>query len=178
MCQSFYISILHNYISILSVFGREVTCCGPIFKGPYGEVIMDPTLLKPCVNCLEAGRQRRQISDSLSASETISPIHSASVSPAHSVELVSPSPSSSEMSMSIVKQSQVPKNNFSDSSSDSGYDECSSQGADGGNKKNTQKIKPLPSCAEQLEQISSTSLTIAANVAADPSQVPQTVSSN
>lgn len=101
---------------------REIICCGTIFKGRYGEVIVDPSLIKPCIGCI-ARQQRQQQTNALScspvhSSASASPVHSsASASPAHSVE------SSTETMVS--KQASK---TFSDSSSDSGYDESSNQG--------------------------------------------------
>lgn len=94
----------------LSYYKREITCCGSIFRGANGEIIMYSSSLKPCVNIA-----RRQ----LTSLTVASPIHSsASTSPVHSVE----SPSSSSETSS--KQTKTD----SDSSSDSGYDESSNQG--------------------------------------------------
>lgn len=101
---------------------REIICCGTIFKGRYGEIIVDPSLIKPCIGCI-ARQQRQQQTNALScspvhSSASASPVHSsASASPAHSVE------SSTETMVS--KQASK---TFSDSSSDSGYDESSNQG--------------------------------------------------
>ncbi|XP_076658367.1 uncharacterized protein LOC143362252 isoform X2 [Halictus rubicundus] len=106
----------------LSYFKREVICCGTIFKGPYGEVIVDPSLIKPCIGCI-ARQQRQQQANALScspahSSASASPVHSsASASPAHSVE--------SGTETTVSKQTSK---TFSDSSSDSGYDESSNQG--------------------------------------------------
>ncbi|XP_076170485.1 uncharacterized protein LOC143148240 isoform X1 [Ptiloglossa arizonensis] len=106
----------------LSYFKREIICCGTIFKGPYGEVIVDPSLIKPCIGCI-ARQQRQQQTNTLScspahSSASASPVHSsASASPAHSVE--------SGTETAVSKQTSK---TFSDSSSDSGYDESSNQG--------------------------------------------------
>ncbi|XP_035735885.1 SIN3-HDAC complex-associated factor-like isoform X1 [Vespa mandarinia] len=105
----------------LSYFKREIICCGTIFKGPYGEVIIDPALIKPCTGCLS--KQRQQQSNVLRnspvhSSASASPVHSsASASPTHSVE--------SGVDSAVTKQTSK---TFSDSSSDSGYDESSNQG--------------------------------------------------
>ncbi|XP_003494549.2 uncharacterized protein LOC117242121 isoform X1 [Bombus vosnesenskii] len=106
----------------LTYFKREIICCGTIFKGPYGEVIVDPSLIKPCIGCI-ARQQRQQQTNALScspvhSSASASPVHSsASASPAHSVE--------SGTEATVSKQTSK---TFSDSSSDSGYDESSNQG--------------------------------------------------
>ncbi|XP_014470971.1 PREDICTED: protein FAM60A isoform X2 [Dinoponera quadriceps] len=149
----------------LSYFKREVICCGVIFKGHYGEVIVDPSLLKPCVGCL-AGRRQRD--GSSSASEATSPTHSASVSPAHSVEL--------PPEASVVSSKQNPKTTFSDSSSDSGYDECSNQGVDSGNK--TGKHGPDIKLLQRMDQMSCKSLTVDADVVINPPPQIQPMSSN
>jgi len=98
----FYLHLLYIYIFL---FYREIICCGSIFRGANGEIVMYPSSLKPCVNLA-----RRQ----LSSLTVASPIHSsASTSPVHSVESPSSSPETSS------KQTKTD----SDSSSDSGYDE-------------------------------------------------------
>ncbi|EZA51075.1 SIN3-HDAC complex-associated factor [Ooceraea biroi] len=101
-----------NFID-LSYYKREIICCGSIFKGAYGEIVIHASFFKPCTSCLS----RRQLPTS---SASASPIHSsASASPAHSDESTS---SSSETS------SKQGTKTFSDSSSDdSGYDESSNQ---------------------------------------------------
>ena len=39
--------------NILSLsFFREQVCCGIIFRGPHGEVAIDPRFLKPCTTCV------------------------------------------------------------------------------------------------------------------------------
>lgn len=102
---------MHLIYDISFVLYREIICCGSIFRGANGEIIMYPSSLKPCVNLA-----RRQLLSSLTVA---SPTHSsASISPIHSVE----SPSSSSETSS--KQTKTD----SDSSSDSGYDESSNQG--------------------------------------------------
>ncbi|XP_031846754.1 uncharacterized protein LOC116433127 isoform X3 [Nomia melanderi] len=106
----------------LSYFKREIICCGTIFKGPYGEVIVDPSLIKPCIGCI-ARQQRQQQTNALSCS----PVHSsASASPAHSS--ASASPAHSVESGTETAVSKQTSKTFSDSSSDSGYDESSNQG--------------------------------------------------
>ncbi|XP_002734558.1 SIN3-HDAC complex-associated factor-like [Saccoglossus kowalevskii] len=40
----------------LSFWKKEEVCCGVIFRGPRGEVLVDPQLLKPCKGC----RQKNQ----------------------------------------------------------------------------------------------------------------------
>ncbi|XP_012279287.1 SIN3-HDAC complex-associated factor isoform X2 [Orussus abietinus] len=126
----------------LSYFKREVICCGTIFKGPYGEVIVDPSLIKPCIGCIARQQQRRQSnilgSSPQHSSASASPAHSsASASPAHSLE-------------SAVDTTTVPKptsKSFSDSSSDSGYDESSNQGV--GESKITKLIQNSHSSVKQ-----------------------------
>ncbi|XP_012268553.2 SIN3-HDAC complex-associated factor [Athalia rosae] len=105
----------------MTYFKRETICCGTIFKGEYGEVIIDPSLIKPCIGCLARQRQRQAnaVSSSPShSSASASPAHSsASASPAHSVDSTVEATATKPVSKS-----------FSDSSSDSGYDESSNQG--------------------------------------------------
>ncbi|XP_043286657.1 SIN3-HDAC complex-associated factor [Venturia canescens] len=112
---------LHGWID-LTYFKREVVCCGTIFKGPYGEVIIDPSLIKPCLGCRTRQRlQREARENTLLESASTSPAHSsASSSPAHSVES-----SSSSTGSEVTKPTGK---TFSDSSSDSGYDESSNPG--------------------------------------------------
>lgn len=106
----------------MCIFYRETICCGTIFKGPYGEVMIDPTLIKPCIGCVANQQRQRQVNQVSS-----SPSHSsASASPAHSSASASPA-----HSVDSAAESTVPKpvsKSFSDSSSDSGYDESSNQG--------------------------------------------------
>lgn len=52
---------------------REVVCCGTIYKGPNGEVLIDPRFLKPCKARLaaykptsEAGRDEKSLSSDTS----------------------------------------------------------------------------------------------------------------
>lgn len=35
----------------LSFWKKEEVCCGIIFRGPRGQVLVDPQLLKPCIGC-------------------------------------------------------------------------------------------------------------------------------
>lgn len=116
--------VLVNGFIDLSYFKRETICCGVIFKGLYGEVMVDPSLIKPCIGCLARQQQQQQqranaLGNSPShSSASASPVHSsASTSPAHSMESTVESTVSKPTSKS-----------FSDSSSDSGYDESSNQG--------------------------------------------------
>lgn len=76
----------------------ETVCCGTIFKGPNGEVLIDPRFLKPCQARLAKCKQ---------LSPGASPVHEKT---------------------SSVDQSN--SKTYSDSSSDSGYDESSNQGAE------------------------------------------------
>ena len=38
-------------VTILFLFYREKVCCGVIFRGPHGEVAIDPRFLNPCNAC-------------------------------------------------------------------------------------------------------------------------------
>lgn len=107
----------------MNYFKRETICCGTIFKGPYGEVMIDPTLLKPCIGCLARQQRQRQVN-----AVSSSPSHSsASASPAHSSASASPAHSVDSTTEATTVQKPISKS-FSDSSSDSGYDESSNQG--------------------------------------------------
>ncbi|XP_071446038.1 formin-E-like [Hetaerina americana] len=125
----------------MTFWKREEVCCGIIFKGPNEEVIVDPRFLKPCIGC------RKPLIMEGSDGVQSAP---AAIPPADSPQLQSPPPalypptsssrgippaSSSQnggltgpASSSGTKQSAK---SFSDSSSDSGYDESSNPGADG-----------------------------------------------
>ena len=97
-------------------------CCGMIFKGRNGEVMMDRNLMKPCSGSV-ARRQQRQLTilriSPSPGSLSTSPSHSsASTSPAHSEESV--------VEATVTKPAM--NHRFYESSSDSGYDESSNQG--------------------------------------------------
>lgn len=91
-------------------------------------MIVDPSLIKPCLGCI--ARQRAQREQRVLNALGSSPSHSsASASPAHSS--ASASPAHSVESNSSGADAPVTKplgKTFSDSSSDSGYDESSNQG--------------------------------------------------
>lgn len=106
-------------------------CCGMVFKGRNGEVMMDGTLVKPCSGSVSKRQQQQQLQQqqqqqqeitTLRKSPSTSPSHSsASTSPAYSVE--------SAVESSISKLSKpIMNHRFYESSSDSGYDESSNQG--------------------------------------------------
>lgn len=106
-------------------------CCGIIFKGQYGEVIVDPTLIKRCANCIiQRPRYRQREVNNLNnspfhSSASASPAHSlASSSPAHSVDSTNDTATAATTTTAAKPTSKT----FSDSSSDSGYDESSNQG--------------------------------------------------
>ena len=50
----------------LSGWRKEEVCCGTIFKGPNGEVLVDPKLLKPYCHC---ARSRNKILDKKDSEE-------------------------------------------------------------------------------------------------------------
>ncbi|XP_043519137.1 uncharacterized protein LOC122533466 isoform X1 [Frieseomelitta varia] len=136
----------------LTYFKREIICCGTIFRGPYGEVVMDPSMMKPCIRCL-ARQQRQQQTNALScspvhSSASASPVHSsASASPAHSVE--------SGTETTVSKQTSK---TFSDSSSDSGYDESFNQGVGEKIIKITQNTSTTVKPAVKLQPLKSVQL--------------------
>lgn len=129
----------------LSYYKREIICCGSIFKGIYGEIIMYPSVFKPCTSCLV----RRQLPTS---SAFASPVHScASASPAHSVE------STSSNSETSSKQSTK---TFSDlSSDDSGYDESSNHDE----SKSAKNVPPKEDVETMEEAVGSVELDTLAN---------------
>lgn len=87
----------HN---VFFLFFREKVCCGTIFKGRFGEVIVDPRFLKPCQGC-NVPKERPAAPDQAGGE--------------------SGSSTNANTSNKLTKS-------YSDSSSDSGYDESSNQG--------------------------------------------------
>ncbi|XP_034941472.1 SIN3-HDAC complex-associated factor [Chelonus insularis] len=110
----------------MTYFKREKICCGVIFRGLYGEVIVCPELIKRCTNCISRQQEKLRQAESNAASN--SPFHSsASASPAYSAS----SSSSSSPVHNVDSSADTTKSTsklFSDSSSDSGYDDSSNQG--------------------------------------------------
>ncbi|KAK9891466.1 hypothetical protein WA026_014698 [Henosepilachna vigintioctopunctata] len=74
---------------------REVICCGTIYRGRCGEILSDPRSLTPCKAMLKNGQSQHKPTTA----------------------------SSSDAQVSVI--SATPSKSFSDSSSDSGYDESS-----------------------------------------------------
>ncbi|KAF7988557.1 hypothetical protein HCN44_001130 [Aphidius gifuensis] len=103
----------------LTIYKKTRICCGIIFKGPYGEIIIDQSLFKTCSSCLLRQKNKQQLIN------TNNSFHSSSVSPPHSVDSAT---ATTTTSTELTKQTGKI---FSDSSSDSGYDESSNQGIDG-----------------------------------------------
>ena len=70
-CQTsfFYPQVLENEMKFpyidLSGWRREEVCCGTIFKGPNGEVLVDPKLLKPYCYCSRGQTRTMVKQDSL-----------------------------------------------------------------------------------------------------------------
>ncbi|XP_021915286.1 protein FAM60A isoform X2 [Zootermopsis nevadensis] len=91
----------------MSFWKREKVCCGTIFKGPYGAIVIDPRFLKPCHGCKTNQQEKTAL---------------AVAGMGHSNGDNTPEDSSSG-----IKDSKLAKT-YSDSSSDSGYDESSNQG--------------------------------------------------
>ncbi|XP_070545189.1 SIN3-HDAC complex-associated factor-like [Ptychodera flava] len=67
----------------LSFWKKEVVCCGTIFRGPRGEVLVDPQLLKPCKGCIN--KQQPSFTKSDSAGEDSEGTSSAASSPTSKV---------------------------------------------------------------------------------------------
>lgn len=100
---------------------RTRICCGIIFKGPYGEIIIDQSLFKTCSSCLLRQENKQQ---SINAKNSF---HSSSVSSPHSVDSTTTATTTTTTTELTKQTGKI----FSDSSSDSGYDESSNQGIDG-----------------------------------------------
>ncbi|PNF26997.1 Protein FAM60A [Cryptotermes secundus] len=94
----------------MTFWKREKVCCGIIFKGPYGAVIVDPRFLKPCRGCKNQQQEKAALMSSGMG-------NSSGDSTA----------SGRENRSSDMKGIKLAKS-YSDSSSDSGYDESSNQG--------------------------------------------------
>ncbi|CAB4066917.1 SIN3-HDAC complex-associated factor [Lepeophtheirus salmonis] len=43
----------------MSIWKRQSVCCGTIFRGPYGEVVIDPRFLNPCGTCKKKGTNEK-----------------------------------------------------------------------------------------------------------------------
>lgn len=93
-----HLSLVSTLLIFDNLIFRKKVCCGTIFTGPHGMVMVDPRLLKPCQGCRESN-----------------PPRPASLSPAQNLEFKS-------------RQTKKDKS-YSDSSSDSGYDDSSNPGA-------------------------------------------------
>lgn len=118
---------------------RKNVCCGVIFVGMMGEVLIEPSLLKPCLGCL-ARQQRQQLAAAATTLPNSSPSHSsASASPCHSSASTSPAHSVE----SGTEGKPTNGKGFSDSSSDSGYDEFN-QGLINENKIKCQTLLDKP----------------------------------
>lgn len=87
----YFCSVLYSLV--LFCINREKICCGEVFKGPNGELLLDPRLLKPCTARLQICKLQ-----------------------------------TAESKVSADGNETTISKGFSDSSSDSGYDESSNQG--------------------------------------------------
>jgi hypothetical protein len=110
MCAVTVLLICVLILSPKIVLFREKVCCGTIFKGPYGAVIVDPRFLKPCRGCKNQQQEKATVT-------------SAGQGPGTGDGAAG----GREDSSSGMKGSKLAKS-YSDSSSDSGYDESSNQG--------------------------------------------------
>ncbi|PSN38136.1 hypothetical protein C0J52_08228 [Blattella germanica] len=95
----------------MTFWKREKVCCGTIFKGPYGAIIVDPRFLKPCRGCKIQQQEKTPIG-------TPGMGHGAEDNTTNE---------DGKNGNSGMKGSKLTKS-YSDSSSDSGYDESSNQG--------------------------------------------------
>ncbi|XP_014218831.1 SIN3-HDAC complex-associated factor [Copidosoma floridanum] len=113
-------------------FTRKKICCGVIYVGRCGEVMIEASLFKPCLSCLARRQQQHQqqlLERAALATSTAgsSPDHSsASASPCHSSASASPAHSLDSIVSGDSKSSA--KGFLCDSSSDSGYDDFSNPG--------------------------------------------------
>lgn len=107
------VMIIFNIIALL--FYREEICCGTIFKGLNGEIIVDPRLMKPC--------------SARAATTHSSPIE---LSTNKLVEKITNAETTTTTTTATTTVGVgIPTKVYSDSSSDSGYDESSNQGGSG-----------------------------------------------
>ncbi|XP_054275844.1 SIN3-HDAC complex-associated factor-like [Macrosteles quadrilineatus] len=84
----------------MTFWKREKVCCGVIFKGPHGQVIVDPRFLKPCV-------YKR----------------------AHAhTHVAAPTTTATNTTAAVATTDASSTKIYSDNSSDSGYDESSNPG--------------------------------------------------
>ncbi|OXU23362.1 hypothetical protein TSAR_009549 [Trichomalopsis sarcophagae] len=138
---------ISNFID-LTYFKRKNVCCGVIFVGMMGEVLIEPSLFKPCIGCL-ARQQRQRAAAAAATMAGASPAHSsASASPCHSLASTSPAHSVESGTEGSVVSGKG--KGFCDSSSDSGYDD-SNQGIAGESKKHHQQQPPKPPTAQTLD---------------------------
>nr|CAD7571368.1 unnamed protein product [Timema californicum] len=96
----------------MNFWKREKVCCGTIFRGRYGEVLVDPRFLKPCQGCVVS----KQV-DKGPFSPPAVPLN----------PLPSPSGLDAVPEVTSTNGSTTVKS-YSDASSDSGYDESSNPG--------------------------------------------------
>lgn len=71
---------------IFFILSRTQVCCGTIFKGMNGEVLVDPQLLKPCWTCGKNNKSSRgKKSSELKRSTSLEDTDSNSSTPSFSV---------------------------------------------------------------------------------------------
>merc|ERR1712179_163511 len=44
----------------MNIWRRKKVCCGTIFMGPFGEVVIDPRFLNPCRSCKKPGDESNE----------------------------------------------------------------------------------------------------------------------
>ncbi|XP_066258172.1 SIN3-HDAC complex-associated factor [Euwallacea similis] len=88
----------------LDYWKKETICCGTIYRGQNDEIMVDHSSLKPCSGRIakaKATAANRPVSTTVPVASSVT---------------------------TIITATPTPKTPFSDSSSDSGYDDCSNQG--------------------------------------------------
>ncbi|CAG2060688.1 unnamed protein product [Timema podura] len=99
-------------VTVGTKYAIEKVCCGTIFRGRYGEVLVDPRFLKPCQGCVVS----KQVNKGPFSPPAV-PLN----------PLPSPSGLDAVPEVTGTNGSTLVKS-YSDASSDSGYDESSNPG--------------------------------------------------
>ena len=67
---SFRKEFLIEILTKICFFCREKVCCGVIFRGPHGEVAIDPRFLNPCTTCKDLKEPLTPLSTGENSSNT------------------------------------------------------------------------------------------------------------